>query len=151
MISDHWNNPSSAIWRLWLTANTVQTRSGNATVIGKGDVDTDIYFVSPGGVTLKRETKTRQTWGITAGKYDKAVVTQIGLIATAQKGFTTVIFPHLKGERAPAVAAYADGKVIQIKTRTETDYVMLSQQPFSFQGPDFSFMGAVGFFRARQK
>src|SRR5262249_48640159 len=92
VISDSLKTPYPPVWRLWLTADSVMSRGQSAVAVGKEDVNTDIFFVQPGDVSLRTEQKTRQTSGIAAGQYGSVSTTQTGLIATSNggTGFTTI-------------------------------------------------------------
>jgi len=139
------------VWRLWLTAKAVTIGADRAIAVGRQDVDTDIFFAGAHGLPLDTETRTHHSWGITDGKYGRAVATQTGLFApiTVAAGLTAVIYPRLKGDPAAQVVARDGGKVIEIRGKTATDFVMLSGEPFTFRAPEFTFTGTVGLVRLR--
>lgn len=151
VVSDSVKTPGSAVWRLWLTADQVTTGAQSAVAIGKEDVDTNVYFVRPAGVSLTTEQRTHQTSGITAGVYGTVSTRQTGLIATIDggAGLTTVIYPRLKVEGAPTVTELAEGKVIKVQSGFGTDYIFLSSAPFPYQDRDVSFTGTVGLVQTR--
>ena len=151
VVSDSVKTPSSAVWRLWLTADQVTTGAQSAVAIGKEDVDTNVFFVRPAGVSLTTEQRTHLTSGITAGVYGTASTRQTGLIATNDdgSGFTTIIYPRLKTEGAPTVTELDEGKVIKVQSGFGTDYIFLSSAPFSYQDQDISFTGTVGLVQIR--
>jgi hypothetical protein len=138
-------------WRLWLTADKVTTSGQSVVAVGKDDVNTDIFFVEPAGVSLRTEQKTRQTSGIAAGDYGILSTTQTGLIATSNggAGFTAVVYPRLKREPAPVVTELAGGKVIKMQSGAGTDYVFLASAPFAYRDQDISFSGTVGLVQIR--
>ncbi len=147
-----WNQkPEPAVWRLWLTAKKVAISGQTALAIGKEDVNTDIFFVQPAGVSLTTEQKTRQTYGIAAGKYGRVSTTQTCLIATTNggAGFTAIVYPRLNSEPTPIVTELAGGKVIKVQSGAGSDYVFLSSAPFAYQDRQLSFSGTVGLVQIR--
>jgi hypothetical protein len=144
--------PAPATWRLWLTAEKVTTTKGqSAMAVGKEDVNTDIFFIEPAGVSLRTEQKTRQTSGIAAGVYGTVSTSQTGLIATSNgdSGFTAIVYPRLKSEPPPVFTELAGGKAIKVQSDATTDYVFLASAPFAYQDRDISFSGTVGLVRIR--
>jgi hypothetical protein len=143
--------PAPAAWRLWLTAAKVTTNGQSAMAVGREDVNTDIFFIGPAGVSLRTEQKTRQTSGISAGVYGTVSTSQTGLIATSNgdAGFTAIVYPRLKSEPAPVVTELAGGKAIKVQSGAATDYVFLASAPFAYQDRDISFSGTVGLVRVR--
>src|SRR5262249_1230272 len=151
VISDSLKTPEPAVWRLWLTADSVMSRGQSAVAVGKEDVSTDIFFITPAGVGLRTKQKPRQTWGIEAGQYRSVSTTQTGLIATSNggTGFTTIVYPRLKSEPAPVVTELADGKVVKVQSVAGTDYVFLASGPFAYKDQEISFSGTVGLVQIR--
>ncbi len=151
VVSDRLKGGEPAVWRLWLMADAVKTSANRATAVGTKDVDTDIFFIGARDVPLSTETRTHRSWGITNGKYGRAIVTQTGLTAQigGAAGLTAVVYPRLKDETAPEVVALDGGKVIEIHGKSGTDFVMLSPEPFTFRRPEFTFAGTVGLVRLR--
>jgi hypothetical protein len=151
VIADRLKGGEPAVWRLWLTADAVTTGAASATAVGTKDVDTDVFVIGGLDGPLSTEHKTRLSWGITDGKYGRAVVTQTGLIAKigGTSGMAAVVYPRLKDEPAPEVVALNGGKAIEIRGKTGTDFVMLSRDRFTFRRPEFKFTGTVGFVRVR--
>jgi len=143
-----------AIWRLWLTAQDVKVQGGRqALSVGKEDVDMDIFFLTPNGVTLTTESKTRKCGSGMSSKWDWGGVetTQLGLIANPQHtdGFTVVLYPRLKTAPAPVCTPLADGKGVKVQQEAGTDYVFLSTTPFTYDEGDIHFSGTVGMVQRR--
>ena len=155
VLRDSMQIPAPATWRMWFVANAVTPGANGALVVGKDDVDTDVYFAAPNAPKLTTEEKTRQTYGLDSeGKYGIAKPTRTGLIADADgqgdaPAFATVIFPRLKTEKAPTFTSLAEGKVIQVQSGDTTDYVFLSNEPFTFKQGTISFEGTAGLLRLR--
>ena len=141
------------VLRLWLTAEKVTTGANRALVVGKDDVDTDIFFITPHNVALTTEERTRKVnAGVDAeGRIGGMSTTQIGLIASTPTAGATmyVIYPRLKNEKAPVVTSLADGKGVKIQSAAGTDYVFLSTSPFTFKEGAVSFSGTSGSVKIR--
>lgn len=153
VINDSLNVAGPAIWRMWLTAQDVQVNGQSALLVGKEDVDMDIVFVSPDGLALKTEPKTRTSGSGMAPNWNwgPMTTTQLGLIANLPRtnGFTVVLYPRLKTAKAPTVTALAGGKVIKITHEAGTDYVFLSNAPFTYDEGDIHFEGMAGMAQLR--
>jgi hypothetical protein len=138
-------------WRLWLSADeVVPAGAQRMRVIGKQDVDTDVYFLHP-QVRAVVEHKTRTTVGVSHGKQARIDVTQKGIVIRGEDpfGVATLLYPRLKSEPAPRVTDLADGKVIKVDSAESTDYVFLNPTPFSYRTKDISFSGTVGLVQVR--
>jgi len=153
VMHDHLPVAVPAIWRLWLTAREVKVQGQHALEVGKEDVDMDIVFLTPTGVTLTTESKERQsgsgmfpnwTWG-------PMKTTQIGLIANQPhtEGFNVVLYPRLKTAPPPVCTPLAGGKGVKIDHEQGTDYVFVSATPFTFDEGDVHFSGTVGMAQLR--
>ena len=153
LINDTLQAAAPANWRLYLLANNVATGPRGALAEGKEDVDTDIFFVSPATVPLTTTpTARRANSGLNPDGSSGAVeMTQIGLMATTQgeKVFNVVVYPRLKNEPAPRFTAIAEGRGVKVESAAGTDYVFLSNEPFTFQEGDVEFSGMVGVVQVR--
>lgn len=147
VVHDSLRSPIPATWRMWFEASEVQTHSHGATGIGKDDVDTDVFFVTPTDLAISSEPMPRSTHGFNSeGKYGRTEWTQLGLVAAHDSAvnYHAVIYPRLKGEPPPRFMAMEGGKVVRIETPAGVDYVMLAPRPFQFQNNDVTFDGKVG-------
>lgn len=155
VIADTLDIPAPATWRLWCTANRVAINDASALVDGKEDVDMDVYFARPAGVTLTTEARTRRSvsglfpdwhWGPMES-------TQQGIIApmTKSTGTLVVLYPRMKGAPTPTVTPIADGKGVKVQFGGLTDYVFLSAREFTFKGDGISFNGTAGMAQLRGK
>ena len=70
---------------MWFTASAITPGTPSTLVQGKEDVDTDVFFVTPGDLGLKVEEKTRTSGSGNRpdGTQGATATTQLGLIATA--------------------------------------------------------------------
>ena len=148
VIADSLNKPTSGTWRLWCTAQEVRLSPQQALIVGKEDVDTDVFFLQPQNLALKTEDHTVKTFGLDkdGNGNGNLATTQTGIIATLANntGVSTVVFPRLKNEAAPTVTTLADGKVAKIQHARGTDYVFLAAEPFTFTEGDITFQGTAG-------
>jgi hypothetical protein len=81
----------------------VAARGSAATVTGREDVDTDVFFASSGALALRTEDRTRETVGLTAGKYGRVATTQTALVAEIVVGSRlTSVRPLSASERTEA-------------------------------------------------
>jgi hypothetical protein len=113
VVRDRLAQPAAAVWRLFFTAAGVQPIASGAKVTGQEDVDTDVaILVQPAGTTVTTDTQTHQTWGLDGeGKYARTASTQTALVLTWQAGteVVAVLYPRLKDQPAPVIAARAEG------------------------------------------
>jgi hypothetical protein len=148
VIRDTLDQPDSATWRLWLTADQVSITGSGADVSGKEDIDTTIRFTQlPRGATIRTADLTRETWGLDAqARYGRTSSTQTGLIASWESGgsITAVVYPRLRDERAPVITAIADGGGVKVETATGIDYVFLRRDPLEIAVDEIAFRGTVG-------
>lgn len=154
VINDSLRSPMPATWRMWFVCTKVETNPHGATVIGKEDVDTDIFFARPDPVTLKTEEKTRATHGFNKDiKYGKWDWTQTGLIAPIEDGlgFTAVVYPRLKTEAPPKFTSLDGGRVVKIESAAGTDHVFLGAKPFEYHEGGITFRGTSGSIQQRGK
>lgn len=137
---------SPSIWRTWFTAGNVAQARHGATVEGKEDVYTDVFFASDEAVSPTTQEATRTTWGLIADNYGQVSTRQIGLAVAfkVQASLTTIMYPRLKTEQKPVFTAIANGKGVKIETAAGTDYVFLSTEPFTFADAAIKFEGSVG-------
>jgi len=121
------------IWRLFLLAKNIVPHKTGVTVIGKDDVDMDIFFLSPGRVVPKV-------------KLDEEHIS----VAIHESGsLTTVLYPRMKSEKAPVVTAIADGRGAKVVTAAGTDYVFLDPDSFSHEQDGVTFRGKAGVIKVR--
>jgi hypothetical protein len=150
VVADNMKRPEPAVWRVWLTAARVELGKQGALAVGNEDVDTDILFVQPPGISLATEQRTHVTSGMTAGKFGGLSTAQTGLIARDDNGaFTALIYPRLKSEAPPIVTALAGGKAVKVETAVGADFVFLSATPFSYRDDNIAFSGTAGLVRVR--
>ena len=124
---------SPTIWRLYLLARDIVPHKSGVTVIGKDDVDMDIFFLRPGKVVPKI-------------KLDKEHIS----IAIHESGsLAVVLHPRMKTEKAPEVTAIAGGRGAKVVTPAGTDYVFLDPEPFSHEQDGISFEGKAGVIKLR--
>ncbi len=142
-----------AVWRLWLTAQELLVGPQSALVVGKEDVDMDVFFLTPTGVTLKTEPKTRKSGSgmFPDWHWSGMETTQIGLIADEQHvaGFNVVLYPRLKTTKPATFTPLAEGKGVKVTHEAGTDYVFLSDKPFTYDEGDLHFEGLAGMAQLR--
>jgi len=130
------------------------TAATRALVIGREDVDMDIFVLAPAQPLLRTEKKMRQSLsGLDrdAKQIGNMPTTQIGLIADAQPGtgLTALLYPRLKTAPAPVVTAIAEGRGVKLQRNGNTDYVFLSSEPFDYKDGKLTFHGTVGSLQLR--
>ena len=134
------------IWRTWFTAQGVILEPrGRALVVGLEDVDTDVHIGLP-DVAAGIEARTRETPGMTAGKYGRVSTTQKGLILTIPTDSTllTVLYPRLKSQKRAIFTTLADGKGVKIETPAGTDYIFAANTRFTHREDAILFEGTLG-------
>ncbi|MET3870731.1 hypothetical protein J3R74_000601 [Puniceicoccus vermicola] len=163
VIRDSFPKPGSATSRTFFVAESVELTERGASVIGKEDVDTDVFYAYPPGLELATEEKTTSGHGAAAPnpspsnpnrvKEGKMDYTQIGLLATvkSEPGFMAVIYPRLKNEAAPTFTSFAEGRGVKVESEVGTDYVFLSEDPFTFEEGGITFEGTVGTAQLREE
>ncbi len=148
VINDTLQAPAPATWRLYLLANNVTTGPHGALVEGTEDVDTDIFFALPAQVPLQTvpATHTANAGLSPEGGQVRLEMTQIGLVASTEreKVFNVVVYPRLKNEALPTFLAIAEGRGVKLETPAGTEYVFLSNEPFTYKEGDVEFTGTVG-------
>ena len=93
VIADTLNAESvPTIWRLYLSAAQITPNAGGATLIGKEDVDLDLFFLRPAPVKLEVKAD------------------HVSVALDAGGTLSAVLYPRLKTEPAPQVTAMAAGK-----------------------------------------
>jgi hypothetical protein len=128
------------------------TEATRALMVGREDVDMDIFVLTPGGYTLRTEKKVRKSVGLDPTYVQKNMeMTLIGLVAESKQGsgLATVLYPRLKTEASPSVTGIADGAGAKIKTVAGVDYIFLSNTPITFTEGDVSFSGTSGLVQIR--
>jgi hypothetical protein len=60
-----------------------------------------------------------------------------------------VIYPRLKTQKPPTITILADGRAVKIEHEAGTDYVFLSDKPFTFDEGDIHFEGTSGLVKIR--
>jgi hypothetical protein len=151
VVRDSLSTPAPATWRMWLTAAKVTPGATSTLVEGKDDVDTDVVFAAPSTLSLKTEDKSVTTSGLdTAAKYGRVTTTQTGLIAELKgEDVLAVIYPRLKTQKPPVVTSLAEGRGVKIEHEAGTDYVFLSDVPFTYKGDGIEFSGTSGAVKVR--
>jgi len=146
LIKDSLRPALPATWRMWFTCESIQVNGPQALVVGREDVDTDVFFVAP-TETPKIEEVTRKTLALLPNRSEKMIdFTQTGLIVPEkrQSGFTTVLFPRLKTAPAAKVKDLQDGQVVEVQTGQGTDYLFANAKKFSFKQGEMEFEGTAG-------
>jgi len=154
VLCDSLAKETSAVWRLWLTAEKVSVEGRRALVVGKEDVDMDILFLLPANVQLKTQEKSCSSHGMRAdGRQMRMTTTQLGVIANVAKGrgFAAVLYPRLKEEKPATLTPIAGGKGVKVQSAAGTDYVFLSPAAFEFKDGGVAFSGTVGAAQMRGK
>lgn len=147
LIADSLSRPVPATWRLWCTAARIALQPRQALVVGKEDVDTDLFFLQPEAVAAKTEDKTCSTFGQKPdGSGGTIALTQTGVIVTLTDAaaLSALLYPRLKTEAAPVVTALAGGKAARVQHAKGTDYLFLSPTPFTYAAEDIRFTGTAG-------
>jgi len=157
VLCDSLTPAADATWRLWMTAKKVTTGPNTAAMIGKEDVDMDIFFAAPQKLPQKLPltTKTisrrsgsgmRPNWG-----WGPMTTTQTGVIATlaGSDAITAVLYPRLKTEKPAVFTALAGGKGVKVETAAGTDYVFLHPKRFRFRDGGITFEGTAGMVQKR--
>ena len=161
LTTDSLNAPAPYTWQIWLTARNVtigdapvaeipldadgtamdlrftrSTPASRALMIGREDVDMDIFLLSPAQSNLRTEKKTRPSLaGLDAnGKQSQMKSTQIGLIAESPQGTgaTVLLYPRLKTDKSPTITTLAEGRGVRVQTTAGVDYVFLSPTPITY-------------------
>ncbi len=134
MVTDTVDKKSApTIWRLFLLAKEIVSHKAGVTVIGKDDVDMDVFFLRPGKVAPKI-------------KLDKEHIS----VAIHEAGsLSAILYPRLKTEKPPKVMSIAGGKGAKVVTSAGADYVFLDPEPFSFEQGDVTFEGRAGVVKVR--
>jgi hypothetical protein len=155
VLADSLGAPAPVTWQLWCMSTQVMTNASGAFVNGKEDVDMDIFFAAPTAFRLKTETKTRRSGSglYTNWTWSGMDSTQMGLLASTNSGsnFLAVLYPRLKTETAPTFRTVADGKGVQIRHATGTDYVFAGRTPFTYKDESVDFEGTVGVAQLRNQ
>ena len=149
---DSLKKPEPATWRLWCTAEKVQLRQKGALVIGREDVDTDVFFTHPKSPVLRTAEKSCSSHGMTSElRQMRMTTTQLGVLADLKKGrgLSVLVYPRLKKQKPPIVASLDGGRVFKVTTEVGADYVFLSPGRFTFQQDTISFEGTSGAIRMR--
>jgi len=147
VIADSLDRPVPATWRLWCTADRVELQPGQALVVGKEDVDTDLVFLQPRAAAARIEDKTCSTFGQRPdGSGGTVALSQTGVIVslTDAAAISALLYPRLKTEAAPVVTALAGGKAARVQHAKGTDFLFLSPTPFAYAADDIRFDGTAG-------
>jgi hypothetical protein len=155
LLNDSLRAAGPATWRLWLTAAEVKLGPNGATVVGKEDVDMDVFFLAPDKVPLKTELRTRRSGSgmFPNWNWQAMETTQIGLIADLPKteGLSVLLYPRLKTAKRPTVTVLAGGKAAKIGHEAGVDYVFLGNTAFAYEEGDIHFSGMAGMIQLRDK
>jgi hypothetical protein len=98
-------------WRLFLRAAKVTPTPTGVTVTGKEDVDMDIVFLRPAGVK------------------PQILADHISVPIEKAGTLTAVLYPRLRTEKPPVVAALANGAGVTVTTAAGTDTIYLNPEP----------------------
>ncbi len=118
------------IWRLFLGGKIESAPSG-VTIRGPEDVDMDVVFTRPAGAKPTIH-----------GDHIQLAVPSPGTV-------TVVLYPRLKTEPPPSIAALADGRGVLVRTNVGSDAVFLNPEAFTHQGDGWTFEGRAGLVRTR--
>ena len=118
-------------WRLWLTGDRIELDGNRARLIGKDDVDMDIFFLSgaPSGATIEQAARTTPASGLNKPYTTTQSAIRIPLATTA--AVSVLLYPRLKTQPAPRVLPFADGRAVRIETPGRTDFVYLGNTGFA--------------------
>ena len=124
------DDPGS-VWRLWLNAERVDFAGDRATVVGKEDVDMDIFFLTglPAGATLEQATRSSAASGLNRPYATTQSAIRIPLAPTAT--LPVLLYPRLKTQPSPRVIPLADGRGARIEAAGRVDMVYLGDQDFA--------------------
>ncbi|MGV6827153.1 MAG: hypothetical protein ACWA5Q_09260 [bacterium] len=140
-------------WRLWLTAQQVDTKQNPVRVIGNEDVDTELYFLNIDTDDLEVEKlEKRAGSGLYPNWTWKAMTTeQIGLSHAGMLGLdvTFLLYPRLKGVGAPKITPIAGEKGVKVEHEHGTDWVFLHDKSFRYKGDGVKFRGKAGMVQSR--
>ena len=103
----------------------------------------------PTGTWIETRTETSECFDLSSQK--QLPLTQEGLTlpVTKDEPVFCVLYPRLKGEKAPVFATLAEGRGVKVTHTAGTEYVFLSTTPFEFREGDLSFKGSAGVIRRR--
>lgn len=119
------------LWRLFLAAKEITPIPMGVTMVGRDDVDLDIFFVRP--ATAKPQI----------------FADRISVAVEASGTLTAILYPRLRTEKRPEVTPLADGQGIKIVTAAGTDIVYLNPEPIKAETAAGTFGGKVGLFKQR--
>lgn len=146
LIKDTLRPALPSTWRMWFPCESIQVNGPEAHVVGREDVDTDVFFVHP-AETPKIETLTRKVTTMQPDRSDKpADFTQTGLILPEKRrpGFTVVLFPRLKTAPPAKAKDLQEGQVVEVQTGQGTDYLFADAKKFSYKKDKIEFEGTAG-------
>lgn len=152
VITDTIRGVESSTWRMWFSSEDIKLDDHGALVNGLGDVATDVKFLRPRPLLVKKEVLTHESPGLgDDGIFRIRPFTQVGLVAATNGAtvYSVVLFPRLKSESPPVITSIAEGKGVRVQSAAGTDYVFLNGSPFSWQDGRMSFEGTVGSARIR--
>lgn len=125
---------NGSVWRLWLNADRIEFGGNHALVIGKDDVDMDIFFLAgaPAGATIEKATRTSLSSALNKPYATTQSAIRIPLAPTAS--LPVLLYPRLKTQAPPRVTPLSDGRGVRIETQGRTDIVYLGNAPFADGG-----------------
>ena len=103
----------------------------------------------PPGNWIETRTVTSECFDMSSLRQEPLTQEGLTLPVTKDEPVFCVLYPRLRGEKAPAFAALAEGRGVKVTHTAGTDYVFLSTTPFEFHEGDISFKGRSGVIRVR--
>jgi hypothetical protein len=151
-----------ATWRLWLDGKiNILNPQGNEPGVqmqavqleGQEDVDTDMVLITNGGTTLGiEEHSTTIGAGVDSQKKTTKITFSLNALTAKLAGgqdVLTVIYPRLKTQKPPTIVVLAEGRAVKITHEAGTDYIFLSDKPFTFDEGKIHFEGTSGLVKMR--
>ncbi len=96
---------------------------------------------------IETRTETSECFDMSSQKQRPLTQEGLTLPVTKDEPVFCVLYPRLKGEKAPVFTALADGRGVKITHAAGTDYVFVSAEPFEFHDGDIAFKGRTGVIR----
>jgi len=154
LLRDTHDADAAGTWRLWLTAQSVKVHKNGATIVGKDDVDMDVFVYDAARFKLGTESaRQKMSVGNRGGKVGPMTMTQTALTATlpGRSALIALLCPRLRSQAPVTVEWHADGRIAEMTSKTGTDYVFLAPTAQSATAEKVSFKGTAGAVRVRGK
>ena len=145
VIRDEVAGSEPGTWRLWLNADRIELSNTGAKVIGRGDVDTDVVFLTGQPESVKLETRTRTS---SSSFFNKPyATTQTGLVVALPAGEASIavlLYPRLRSDPSPQVQTAMNGRVVFIKDKSGSQTLFLATESFHYEDKQIAFDGTAG-------